>query len=299
MPSVYQIIQDKFVKSIEEAIKNGDKLAWQKPWVGGQPVNYVTRKPYRGVNLFLLPQGGEYITFKQLQKLQEKKPELKIKKGCHKHMIVFWNMLKKEENGEEKTIPLLRYYNVFHISDIEGLESKIANYKHNDLEGAEKVIKDYVDRSGLNYKVVKGSDRAYYSPSIDSLVTPDKSQFKEIAEYYSTNFHELVHSTGHPDRLKRFNMAEKIIFGNDSYSKEELVAEMGSAMLMGSLGIETQSSEKNSLAYLTGWLSAIKNDVHFVVQASAKAQKACDYIMGVEYKETEQSEDEVSATKQN
>jgi antirestriction protein ArdC len=73
---------------------------------------------------------------------------------------------------------------------------------------------------------------------------------------------------------------------------------MGSAMLMGSLGIDTDNSNKNSLAYLTGWLSVIKNDIHFVVQASAKAQKACDLIMGVEFKEEEQTGDEIASTKQ-
>lgn len=294
MSSVYQIVQEKFIKAIEEAIKSGGTLPWERPWQGGIPCNYITRRPYRGINLFLLPSGGEYITFNQIKKLQEKNKDIKIKKGCHKHMIVYWNFIKKTEKKgdkeEEKTVPLLRYYSVFHINDIEGIESKYQTFQHDPIEEAEKVISDYVDRSGIGFGSEFDSDKAYYSPKSDKVIVPSKDKFKRIEEYYSTTFHELVHSSGHPSRLGRFHMDESTIFGSDSYSKEELVAEMGSAMIMGILGIETTHSEKNSIAYLQSWLSVIKNDISFMVQASTKAQKSADYILNVEYEDGEGEE---------
>ena len=102
-------------------------------------------------------------------------------------------------------------------------------------------------------------------------------QFSETAEYYSTAFHEMVHSTGHMKRLARLDAP--VGFGGEAYSKEELVAEIGSAALVNHVGLETGRSFRNSAAYVQNWLQALRNDKRFIVSAAGKAEKAVDFIL--------------------
>ena len=121
------------------------------------------------------------------------------------------------------------------------------------------------------------TDDAYYSPIQDMVHVPHKNQYQNINEYYSTTFHELIHSTGHKNRLNRISKMAR--FGNEDYSKEELVAEIGSAGIMNILGIETPKTFKNSTAYIQNWITVLKNDVKMIVNASSQADKAIAYIM--------------------
>lgn len=294
MPNVYEIVTQKIIERIESAIKNGKKLTWLKGWNGYAPRNYITQRPYRGINLWLLPDGGEYITWAQLCDIHKKNPEIKLKKGCKKHLIVYWNIVEKieEVDGEEvkKMVPLLRYYYVYHISDVEGLESKIQKFEHNPIEEAEKVIRNYCIRTNLDFQEVEGSDKAYYSPREHKVRVPSKNQFKHLEEYYSTVFHELGHASG--KILGRFKEDDVVsMFNRESYSREELVAEFTAAMVCSSLGIETKETVENNQAYLQGWLSAIKNaDSTFLVRAAAAAQKASDLILNVKHQDQEQEQ---------
>lgn len=277
---VYGIVTEKILKALEMGV-----VPWQKPWVGtGAAINYVSRKPYRGVNTLLLDQPGEYLTFKQCESLGGK-----VKKGEKAQMIVFFTFSEhkeKDANGEDKItkFPVLKYYNVFHITQCEGIESKLEPPSPNvdPLADGEAIIDGYVSRSGVKFEPTKGSDRAFYRPSEDRVVVPDISQYKIIEEYYSTSFHELTHSTGHSSRLKRFGEKNDGIaaFGDDVYSKEELIAEIGSAMLMSISGIERPETFTNSAAYLQSWLKVLKEDKRLIVTAANSAQKAVDLILG-------------------
>ena len=120
-------------------------------------------------------------------------------------------------------------------------------------------------------------DKAFYRPSNDTIVLPMMSQFAETAEYYSTAFHEMVHSTGHSNRLNR--LTQTAHFGNEEYSKEELVAEIGASALVNQAGLETEKSFRNSTAYVQSWLNVLKNDKRFIVSASGKAEKAVELIL--------------------
>ena len=120
-------------------------------------------------------------------------------------------------------------------------------------------------------------DKAFYRPSNDTIVLPMMSQFAETAEYYSTAFHEMVHSTGHSNRLNR--LTQTAHFGNEEYSKEELVAEIGASALVNHAGLETEKSFRNSTAYVQSWLNVLKNDKRFIVSASGKAEKAVELIL--------------------
>ena len=272
---VYAAVTERIIAQMEQGI-----LPWNKPWIarGHQAVSHSTGKPYSFLNQMILGRAGEYLTFKQIQDEGGK-----VKKGEKASMVVFWKWIeqKDEENPEEvKKIPFLRYYNVFHIDQTEGIKPKwevepLTEYADAD-EAAEAIVADYLSRSGVKLFHEEG-DRAFYRPSADSITLPKREQFAQTAEYYGTAFHEMVHSTGRESRLNRLeNLA---FFGSESYSKEELVAEIGSAALVHHVGLETDSSLKNSTAYLQNWLKALKDDKRLIISASGKAEKAVALIL--------------------
>ena len=161
----------------------------------------------------LLGRPGEYLTFRQCQEAGGK-----VKKGEKSSMVVFWKWIEQEdeETGETKEVPFLRYYNVFHIDQCEGIQPRENNPHSPETDAeAESIIKRYTEREGLDVYHQKG-DEAYYSPARDCVVLPLLQQFKSTAEYYSTVFHELTHSTGHPSRLNR--LTRPSFFGTEDYS---------------------------------------------------------------------------------
>lgn len=269
---VYQIVTDRIIEKLEKGI-----APWRRPWnASGIAVNWKTQKPYRGINTLLL-EPGEYATFNQI-----KEAGGKVKKGAQSDIVVFWKWLEKEDEdtGEKVKIPFLRYYRVFEInSQVEGLKSKrdVVEYDHDPIEEAEKIFKSYPESPTYTYK----SGRAYYQPALDKINVPPLKDYKIPEEYYCTLFHEMIHSTGHRSRLARAGIEEVAPFGSETYSREELVAEMGAAMLCGVAGIDNSTID-NSANYIGGWLRALKDDKRLVVQAAAQAQKAADWILGVE-----------------
>ena len=157
------------------------------------------------------------------------------------------------------------------------IQKQTEQYHGNDCNRyADYIITEYVRREGVTLEHEEG-DRAFYQPATDRIVLPLLAQFKQTAEYYSTAFHEMVHSTGHMKRLARLDTTAN--FGSESYSKEELVAEIGSAALVHHAGLETTGSFTNSAAYVQNWLTVLKNDKRFIVSAAGKADKAVDYIL--------------------
>lgn len=275
--NVYQLVTDRIIEELQKG-----NIPWEKPWTGVRSgaFNRISKKPYSLLNQMLLKHEGEYATFKQWSELGGK-----IRKGEKAEIVVFWKIFEKEEindKGEKEkvAIPLLRYINVFHISQVEGVEP--LKQPFNDvtpIEEADKIIIDYVTREHITFEE-KASDKAFYSPSRDCVVVPMKEQYKHINEYYSTTFHELTHSTGHPSRLDRLKTGAVAAFGSETYSKEELVAEIGSATILNTLGIETAKTFRNSAAYIQNWLHVLQNDNKFIVSAASKAEKAVAYILG-------------------
>ena len=275
---LFQWITDRMIMEME----NGS-IPWQKPWMAsGRAVSHVTGKAYSLLNQMLLGKPGEYLTFQQCQ--QEGGH---VRKGEKAQMVVFWKWLdtKDEETGEIRQVPFLRYYSVFHIDQCEGITAKHTQINQNPAnpdETAEAIISEYVRREGVALVHQEG-DAAYYQPTSDRIVLPLMKQFSETAEYYSTAFHEMVHSTGHMKRLARLDATAN--FGGDAYSKEELVAEIGSAALVNHAGLETKASFRNSTAYVQNWLEVLKNDKRFIVSAAGKAEKAVDFILSSQERE--------------
>lgn len=206
-----------------------------------------------------------------------------IRKGEKGFPVIFWKIQKEtdEETGKEKTIPLLRYYTVFNVAQVDDLANVPATEIHTASEGGRQEIRAaelIVAQMPNRPQIVHGFTRACYTPSADRVQMPVSITFDGQAEYYSVLFHELTHSTGHADRLSR-NLGEIRAFGDEEYSKEELVAEFGAAFLCAEAGI-SPAVIGNQAAYIQGWLKALKNDSRLLICAAAQAQKAASYIMG-------------------
>ena len=279
--NVYQMVTDRVIEQMQHGI-----IPWHRPWTGaaGGAMNYVTRRPYSLLNQLLLGRDGEWLTWKQIQDCGGK-----LKKGAKAGMVVYYGkFVAKEEKAdgtvEEKEIPVLKYYNVFHLSDCTGIESKIENDVHTTtrpIDAAEDIINGYLSSEDApRFHNDQPSNRAYYAPSTDTVVVPMISQYEIAEEYYSTTFHELTHSTMKESRCNRRAENERAAFGSENYSREELVAELGAAMLCTVSGLDNDKAFKNSVAYLQGWLKALKNDNKMMVWAASRAEKAARYIMG-------------------
>ena len=280
--NVYELVTNRIIEQLENNI-----VPWEKPWSStlDSAFNRVSKKPYSILNQMLLKYDGEYASFKQWKDLGGH-----IRKGEKSEIVVFWKMYpikEKQDDGTEiiKTIPLLKYINVFHISQVDGVEPLKQKVTHDiePIEKAEKLLNDYWNRENITIEHVKG-DKAFYSPMFDKIQLPLFEQFKQSEEYYSTAFHESVHSTMKTSRCNRQEdrKGKVVSFGSEEYSKEELVAEVGSAQLMNIVGIETTKSFRNSTAYIQSWLKVLRNDNKFIVSASSKAEKAVNYILGIQ-----------------
>lgn len=294
MSKVYEYVQERIIRSLEESIENGNPAPWVKPWNRkGVPKNFITKRPYRGINLLLLESSGYYLTWKQLKKLQEKYPFLKLKNKAKSNMVVFWQFIeaKVEDIDDEKSTDVksdetassdgyncFKYYTVYHESDIEGFDRLV---NENDIE---ENISEFIDADTLIEEYSKvvpmtiiDTNNAYYDYTNDKINIPEKKCFDNIEYFYSVAFHEMIHSTGHQNRNNRPMKDHR--FGSKDYSKEELVAEIGAAMLCAEFNIENPYMERTTNSYLYNWLSVIKKDIRLVTYAAQQAQKACDYII--------------------
>ena len=281
---IYQSITDRIVALLEQGT-----VPWRKPWTvaghEGLPKNLITRKPYRGINVFILKatsfDSPYWLTYNQAHHLGGH-----VNKGERSTMVVFWNWVEKETgrtdadgNKVVEEIPFLRYYNVFNVSQCTLPEGTVPELPQQPtfqpIAECERIVAAIPNRPAINHN---GGNRAFYRQATDSVHLPDPGRFPQQSEYYSTLFHELTHATGHPSRLNRKTLTEYDGFGGQNYSREELVAEMGASFLCGMAGIETQTIE-NSASYVASWLAALKEDKRLVVTAAAQAHKAADYIL--------------------
>lgn len=279
---VYQMVTDRMVAEIESGY-----IPWAKGWKGGRSgaYNRISLRPYSLLNQLMLDHQDAYLTFNQV-----KQKGGHVKKGAKAEKVVFWKMLQDmtgelDEDGKfiVRNRPVLKYYNVFWIGDTIGID-RPKDEELNEIQTIrepEEIIAGYLNNGGPAFHNDTPSDRAFYRPATDEVVVPVIGQYENAAEYYSTAFHELTHSTGHKSRLDRLNMDTKLAaFGSEDYSKEELVAELGAAMLCNIAGIETPETFRNSAGYLQGWLKALKNDKTLIVGAASRAEKAVKYIIG-------------------
>jgi len=282
MCKIYDIINSRIIELLQQGT-----VPWRKTWhvETNSPKNLVSKKEYRGINIFMLacmPYNSPFwLTFKQAS---DKGGH--VRKGEKSTPVIFWKWLDKKDVGDDDAetatvngkIPMLRYYSVFNLEQTEGIPSPpttetIIN-TFNPIERAEQII------AGMPYRpeIKHGGNSAAYSPMLDYVKLPVPEAFDSPEEYYSTAFHELSHATGHASRVGRKGILEPSYFGSHEYSKEELIAEMGAAFLCGHAGIEQRTIE-NSAAYIHGWLRSLKNDKKMLIMAAAQGQLASDFIL--------------------
>ena len=290
-PNIYEAVTARIIESLKAGV-----IPWSKPWQGNSkgtafPSNYRTGAPYRGINVLLLwgsPYGSNYwLTFKQAQELGG--TVRKAEKGTQ---IVFWKMFAKEPNEAEPTTPttpkgdaedcarfMCRTYTVFNVEQCDGLTIAAPMIERHHLdtnELCESIVKGWENRPTLHLDS-EHEGRAFYRPGTDAVHMPTRNRFVDTPRYYSTLFHELIHSTGHESRLAR---TFGVRFGDDQYSKEELIAETGAAFLATIAGISTEDTEKNTTAYIQNWIKGLEGDSRLIITAAAAAQKAADVILG-------------------
>jgi len=253
------------------------------------PRNLISKKPYRGVNVFLLHamsyESAFWLTFNQAKDLGGN-----VRKGEKACPVVFWKWLDVDEGGQAKRVPFLRYYSVFNVAQCEGIDpDKIPSVtgskrEHTPIEQAERIVAGMPKRPAIQQKW----PRAFYSPDGDFVGMPEPELFRTPEDYYSVLFHELTHATGHESRLNRKGVTGSdglwSAFGSQPYSQEELVAEMGAAFLCGQAGIVERTID-NSASYIRSWLQRLKDDRRLIVQAAAQAQKASDFILARQFGE--------------
>ncbi len=279
--SIYRMITERITDLLEHGV-----IPWRQPWsLQGLPANLISRRPYRGINVFVLScmrYGSRYwLTYRQARQLGGY-----VLKGEAATPVIFWKWFRAtspDDSAEEApstSYPLLRYYHVFNAQQCVGIdvpdETPVAAIAPDErIEPAEAIVAGMPDPPTIR----EDREGAFYSSRDDLVNVPPMGRFSQLSDYYSVLYHELTHSTGHPRRLARPAVVSQSFFGSFSYCQEELVAEMGAAFLCGHAGICNHTVD-NSAAYINGWLEQLAADLRLVVTAAAQAQRAADFILG-------------------
>jgi len=271
--SVYDEITQAIIAELEKGVP-----PWVKSWSSHLPMNVVSQKEYRGINILLLWKASQgkftspyWLTYRQAESLGGY-----VRQGEKATSIVYAATgVKKEgdpETGEkeEREYRFLKYYWVFNIEQTEGITHEKPETKRPSaiIEEAEAFI------TGIGAKIEIGGSRAFYRPSADEIHIPDPRDFKSMVDYYATALHEHTHWSGHSSRLNRPLVSR---FGTEEYAQEELVAELGAAFLCSHLSIPSRLREDHA-AYINGWIRILREDKRAIFKAASHATKAADYL---------------------
>lgn len=271
MSNIAQTITDSIIKQLESGV-----APWVKPWNSNgidAPYNPIAKRYYNGINfiqLSMMPGSTHnWVTYKQAQSVGAQ-----VRKGSKGVQVIYFSPLevKDKVSDEIKKIPMLKTYTVFNADQVDGLElpAPAERNMNETIQSCEAFIK--AQRARIQF----GGNRAFYVPSADYIQLPGLDQFKSSADYYATTLHELSHWTGHESRLNRDFSGR---FGNEAYAFEELVAELGSAMLCAHLKLDGQLQHSS---YIASWLKVLKDDPKNILKASALAQKILNYTTNEE-----------------
>ncbi len=287
---IYQLITDTLIQRMEQGF-----IPWKMPWaLSGPAQNFVSRKPYRGLNSLLLNglfESPYFLTLKQANDLGGK-----IIKGSKSLPVTFWSRryyhavtgkpLTEDQaralpNTMVQTSSFLKYYRVFNEKHVEGIEfPKPSRPETSTAQRVEK-CEEMVRQMPMKPVIIHGGHQAYYLPLADTVNMPDIESFFDTEGYYHTLFHELGHATGHEKRLNRKGVAERTKFGDMDYSFEELVAELTASFVANAMGLHSEATVENTAAYLQCWIKVLQDDKTMIVRASGLAQKAADWIQNL------------------
>jgi antirestriction protein ArdC len=283
---VYAIVTERIINLLEQGV-----VPWRRPWTStGLPRNLVSKRPYNGINYFLLS-ASKYVSPFWLTYRQATELGGHVLKGEESTIVIFWKVEDLKQSGEDLDTEesneknrrrfLLRYYRVFNLEQCELPQSvldklpKVETHEHDPIEAAERIIADMPNPPEIQY----AGSKAFYSSVTDRITLPPRQLFISAEEQIATTYHEVSHATGHPKRLNRKSIMEAAPFGSPTYSFEEMIAEMSAAYLCAEAGISPAVID-NQAAYVGGWLKKLRDDRKLVVHAAAQAQRAADYVLG-------------------
>jgi antirestriction protein ArdC len=282
---IYQAITDRFIEQLKR-----ETVPWQKPWLSVQ--NIVSRKPYRGINALLLGltnyRSPFWLTFKQALDLGGH-----VKKAEKSTPVIYYKLFEKQdeagnvvvrEDGNPYRIPFVRWSNVFNLDQTKGITPPAIAATQSVTQPHEKAAA-IVENSKL-CPIHHAGFAAYYSEKDDVIRIPVPSTFYSQESYYHTLYHEMTHATGHGSWLNRQGIAQRVKFGSERYSKEEMIAELGAAFLSNEAGILDQVRFENSAAYVASWVEKFQNAPRMIVSAASQAQQSADLVLGLKPKES-------------
>jgi antirestriction protein ArdC len=285
---VYSRVTDKIIADLERG-----NLTWLQPWQAGHKAGAISRPlraggiAYRGINVLMLWAAAMekgyncplWLTYKQAAELGGQ-----VRKGEKGSLVVYANKITKTDTDEtgadvEIEIPFMKGYTVFNAEQIDGLPGHYYATVEPENSGIERL--DAVERFFASTKITiqHGGSSAFYSPDRDIVQMPELKTFRDAESYYATLAHEATHATRHESRLNR-DLGRKR-FGDAGYAMEELVAEIGAAFLCADLGITPETREDHA-AYIASWLKVLKDDRRAIFTAASHAQKAADYLQGLQ-----------------
>jgi antirestriction protein ArdC len=285
---VYEKVTNRIIADLEQG-----QLTWLKPWSSGNMEGRIVRPlrhnglPYSGINVLMLwgaaVESGFaspiWMTFKQAQELGSH-----VKKGEKGSMVVYANTITKTEEGEngqdeERKIPFMKGYTVFNVEQIEGLPEHYTVKPAPIIDTAQRIEHAEKFFAATGADIRHGGNSAHYSGGTDHVQMPAFEAFRSPEAYYATLAHELTHWTKHAKRLDR-DFGRKS-WGDEGYAKEELVAELGAAFLCADLALTPEPGTDHA-AYIQSWLKVLKEDKRAIFSAAAHAQRAADFLHGLQ-----------------
>jgi antirestriction protein ArdC len=291
---VYQKITDQVVSELEKGVR-----PWLKPWNAEHAAGRITRPlrgngvPYRGINVLMLWSAAmdkgyaapTWMTFKQATELKAI-----VRKGEHGSLVVYADKIVRTETdaatGEdaERTIPFMKGYSVFNTEQIDGLPEHYYAKPAPRIDTIARIDRAESFFASTGVTIRHGGTMAYYNVSQDFVQLPPFESFRDAESYYATRAHETVHSTRHKSRLDRDFGRKR--FGDEGYAMEELVAELGSAFLSADLELTPEVRDDHA-AYIGSWIKVLKNDKRAIFSASSYAQRAADFLHGLQNSSSE------------
>ena len=303
MAFVYEKITQVILAQLEKGV-----VPWRVQYKKnghGFPQNYCSKRPYSSVNMLLLAtlpyERPYYLTMKQINTLGGR-----VKKGESGHIVTYWQFATDEKKAElladgKSAAPLFRFYFVwnieqtqdinFNLPDLDALAEKNRQLQRNDLH----TVVNRMSSEGVTISHIC-PNLPCYIPQRDQISIPTISEFRTPENYYKTLFHELIHATGHPNRLNRETIAGYIKHIDPSTQDrafEELIAELGTSFVLGALGVELGQADtpdpanpnrpdlvENAAAYIEHYSRLLSSDRTMIVKAASKAQAAADYVLG-------------------
>lgn len=287
---VYQRVTDKIIADLEKG-----ELTWLKPWSAGNTDGRIVKPlrhngmAYSGINVLMLwgaaMESGYlspyWMTFKQAIELGAH-----VRKGERGNPVVYASTItriEEQDDGseEERTIPFMKAYTVFNVEQIDGLPAHYHVRPEPIIDPAQRIDHAEGFFAATGAEIRYGGNQAYYSGGTDHVQMPVFESFRSPEAYYATLAHELTHWTKHPKRLDR-DLGRKR-WGDEGYAREELVAELGAAFLCADLALTPEPGTDHA-AYIQSWLKVLKEDKRAIFSAAAHAQRAADFLHGLQVK---------------